>query len=193
MQPVIDVIDCAVGGRGGRTSPARLDDGGSAASHRGNEIIGQPVGVGRIVRAGAAADDGVEDVRVLGGRVVPPDRHPGDLGDGNPAVPGQRRDGTVVVQPGHRREVGAIHALGVVHRDIGVGVARVAHREHEDVRVRLLDRLSLADEDRSVLADQILSLHTRPTGLRADQEDLMRILESDIRIVGKNHPLQERE
>ncbi len=79
------------------------------------------------------ADLAVEQVGVLGGRVVAPDRHPGDVGDGLAGLGGQLRHRPVVIQARHGGELGVGDVGRVVHRDQAVGVGRVADNQHLDI------------------------------------------------------------
>jgi hypothetical protein len=76
---------------------------------------------------------GVEQVGELGGRVVAPDRHLGDVVDRGAGLGGELGHGTVVVEAGHRGEAARVEVGGVVHGDERVGVGRVA--DHQDLDV----------------------------------------------------------
>src|SRR5699024_9514490 len=75
VHPVIHVVDRRGGGGGGGGCPARVNDRRAPFRHRGDEVFREPGFVvdkfGRVL----AAHRRVEDVRVLRGRVVPPDRY----------------------------------------------------------------------------------------------------------------------
>ena len=49
VQPVVDVVDRAVGRRRRRAGAPRLNDRGATPGHRRNEIVGEPTGVGGVV------------------------------------------------------------------------------------------------------------------------------------------------
>ena len=84
-------------------------------------------------QAGLAVDQGVDQVRVLGRRVVAPDGHPLDVGDRALELVGELGDRAVVVEPHHRGEPLARDVGGVRLRDQAVGVGRVADHQHLDV------------------------------------------------------------
>ena len=129
--PGADVVDGGVGGRGRRREAPRLDDGGAALLHGGDEVALEPglVGAGR-GEAGLAVDLGVEHVGVLRGRVVAPDRHLRDGGAVHAGLGRQLRDGAVVVEARHGREPARVEVLGVALRDQRVRVGGVADHEH---------------------------------------------------------------
>src|SRR5699024_7207393 len=74
VDPVVDVVDGGVGGGGGRGGTPGLDDRGTTLGDGRNEVVLQP----RLVvdgRVGVLAVHlGVEQVRVLGRRMVAPYR-----------------------------------------------------------------------------------------------------------------------
>ena len=74
VDPVADVVDRRVRGRRRGRRPAGLDDRRAALGDRRDELVAQPALLD-LLRGDLAADLGVEQVRVLGGRVVAPDRH----------------------------------------------------------------------------------------------------------------------
>ena len=109
-----------------------------------------------------AAHPGVDEVGVLGGRVVAPHGHVRDLGQRPSDLVRQLRPRPVVVEAHHRREALARHAVGVRHRDQAVGVGRVA--DHQDPHVvggAGGDRLALGLEDAAVGLEQVGALHAR--------------------------------
>jgi hypothetical protein len=83
---------------------------------------------------------------------------------------------------------------GRIHRDVGVGIGRVADHEHAHVaRGDLVQGLALLDEDLGVVHQQVLALHAGSARLGADQQGVVGILEGDIRIAGADHAGQQRE
>ena len=70
-----------VGGRCGRGRATGLDDRGAALGHGRDERVPHPGVVVDLRRGRVAADLGVVEVGVLGGRVVAPDGQLADLGD----------------------------------------------------------------------------------------------------------------
>src|SRR4029079_5078135 len=90
------------------------------------ECVSQPVLVVDDLGGDATTDLGVEQVGVLRGRVVAPDRHLLDVGDGRAGLLRQLRDRAVVVQPGQRAEPCPREVGRGGQRDQGVGVGGVA-------------------------------------------------------------------
>ena len=83
---------------------------------------------------------------------------------------------------------------GVVHRDEGVGVGRVADHEDLDVVGRAArERRALRGEDRAVGLEQVAALHALRAGPRADQQGDVRAVERLVGIVGLDHAGQQRE
>ena len=84
----------------------------------------------------------------------------------------QQRGGTVLVESGERRPpVGGHGVARSVPRDEAVGVARIADDDGSHVlRAVLRDGLTLVDEDRSVLPDEVAALHARPARHAADEQ-----------------------
>src|SRR5699024_9800129 len=72
--PVADMVDGAGSRRRRAGGSAGLDDGGAALLHRGDEVVLVPVTVD-LIDTGLAVDIDVVNVRILGGRVIAPDRH----------------------------------------------------------------------------------------------------------------------
>ena len=118
-----------------------------------------------------AVDLGVEEVGVLGRRVVAPDRHLRDVGDLRAGLGRELRDRAVVVEAGQRGEALARDVGGVGHRDEGVGVGRVAG--DADAHVVGGDRvegLALRGEDRAVGREQVAALHAGAARAGADEQ-----------------------
>lgn len=136
----------------------------------------------------------VEDVRVLGGRVVAPDRQLLDVGDGGAGLGGQLRDRAVVVQAGHRGEALGRYVRGGGLRDERVGVGRVADDEDLDVvRGVVVDGLALRLEDAAVGGEQVAALHALGARAGADEQGDVRTGEADVRVVGDLDAAQQRE
>ena len=74
VDPGVHVVDGGVGGGGGRGRATGLDDRRAALGDGRDEVVGQPLLVVDDLGGVLAGDLRVEDVRVLGGRVVAPDR-----------------------------------------------------------------------------------------------------------------------
>ncbi len=102
--PVIHVVDRRVCGRGRARRAADLDDLSASLLHARDELVLEPLLVIDHLGGVAAVHLRVEDVRILGGRVVAPDRHVRDLAHRCPGLRRQLADRSVVVQAGHRGE-----------------------------------------------------------------------------------------
>ena len=99
-------------------------------------------------QAEAALDLRVDQVGVLGRRVVAPDGHVLDLGDRGAGLVRELGDRAVVVEADHRGEPLARDVGRVRHRDQAVRVGRVADDQDLDVVRRAgVDRLALRLED----------------------------------------------
>ena len=103
----------------------------------GNELLLHPGVVADDLGRRPASDPGPVDVGILGGGVVAPDGHVGDLGDGHPGLGRQLGLGPVLIEAHHGGEALGRDVGGVVHGDEGVGVGRVADDEHPDVGAAL--------------------------------------------------------
>src|SRR5699024_5210912 len=101
---VAGVVDGGVRSRGGRGGTTGVDDRRTSLGHGGDEVLGDPVLVTDGLGGGPAGHGGVEDVRVLGGRVVAPDGQVRDVGDSGAGLGRQLAHRPVVVQAGHRGE-----------------------------------------------------------------------------------------
>ena len=132
----------------------------------------------------ATADLGVEEVGVLGGRVVAPDRHLADLGDGHAELLRELADGTVVVETGQGRETLGGDVGSVGHRDEGVGVGRVAgDRDPHVVGRDVVERLALGGEDAAVGLEQVAALHAGAAGAGPDEQGVVDAVEDGPRVV----------
>jgi hypothetical protein len=114
--------------------------------------------------------------------------------DAHPELLGEHRDGAVLVEPGHRGEALARHVGGVVHRDQGVGVRRVA--DDQDPHVVGGTRaygLSLGLEDRPVRLQEVGALHPLLARPGADQHRDVGAVEGLVRVGGYVHGLEQGE
>ena len=141
-----------------------------------------------------AADLGVEDVGVLGRRVVAPDRQLLDLRDRAAGLGGQLRQRPVVVEAGQCREAVLGDVGGVGLRDQRVGVGRVAGDADADVvGGHLVEGLALRGEDRAVGLEQVAALHALRAWLGADEQREVRAVEDLVRLVADLDAGQRRE
>mmetsp|Transcript_11023 Transcript_11023/g.18425 ORF Transcript_11023/g.18425 Transcript_11023/m.18425 type:complete len:351 (-) Transcript_11023:26-1078(-) len=191
--PVPHVVDGGVSGRGCGGGSSEVDDLGASLLHAGGEFIDLPGLLDEAVD-GLAGDGGVPDVGVHGGGVVAPDAHLLDIGDLGAGLEGDLSEGSVVVQSRHGREVLLGDALGVVLEDEAVGVGGVS--DHDGLAVSLgVVRHGLADahEDLSVVLEQVGSLHAGSSGLGANHEGVVDVLEADGGVAGAHDVVEEGE
>ena len=114
--------------------------------------------------------------------------------DGHAGLRGELRQRAVVVEAQHRGEVLRRQVRRRLHRDVGIGVGRVADHQHLDVaRGDIVQRLALRGEDLRVLEQQVLALHARAARTRADQQRDVGVLERDARIIRADHAGEQRE
>ena len=181
------------GGGGSRRRAARLDNGGTALLHDGDEGVFVPAVFNQSF-GGFALHGGVADVRVLGGGVVAPDGHLGDIGAVRAGFLGELRQRAVVVKAGHRREVARVKIGRGGLRDEGIGIGRVTDNQHFDVaRGVVIQRLALRAENGAIRGEQILALHAGTARAGADQQGIIAVLESDVGIVSRDQTAQQRE
>src|SRR6267378_327881 len=121
--PVAHVVDGRVGRRG---QPARVDDRGAALLDGGNEGLLEPALVVDHRPDLLAVGFGLEDVRVLGRRVVSPDGDFSNRADGLRHLVRCLRHGPVMVEAHHAGELRRLQARRIFHRDEAIGVRRVA-------------------------------------------------------------------
>jgi hypothetical protein len=111
-----------------------------------------------------------------------------------PGFGGELRQGPVVVEAQHRGELFGLQVGRAVHRDIGVGIGRVADDQHSDVpRGVVVERLALHGENGAVGFKQVLALHALAARAGADQHGDLCILERDSRVVGRHHAGEQGE
>ncbi len=166
----MNVVDGGVGGRGGRGLTPRVDDRLAALLHGGQERLRDPALV-HLRRDGLAAHLGVEEVRVLGSRVVTPDGELLHVRDGPIELLGDLAHRPVLVETHQRAEALRVELGRVLHRDVAVGVGGVADDTNLHVaRGLLAERLALRGEDRAVGLQQVLAEHARPARHRADED-----------------------
>mmetsp|Transcript_5412 Transcript_5412/g.20319 ORF Transcript_5412/g.20319 Transcript_5412/m.20319 type:complete len:461 (+) Transcript_5412:1263-2645(+) len=181
------------GGRGGRAPPL-LDEEAAAGLNRGGEVGLQPRVVVNDVHGLLASDLRVDEVGHLRGGMVTPD---GDVGHGlveDARLERQLALGAVLVEAGQRVKVAAVEVGRILHRDERVGVARVAHHAHLARGLgHRVQRLALLDEDGAVHLEEVRALHTRPSGLGADEQRPIRIHEDVHGIDADGNLAQERE
>lgn len=141
-----------------------------------------------------AGDLGVEDVGVLGGGVVAPDRQLAELGDRGARLLRELRERTVVVQAGHGGEALCRYVRRGGLGDQRVGVGGVADDQDLDVvRGVVVDGLALRLEDAAVGLQEVAALHALRTGAGADEQRDVRAVEGHVRVVGDVDALQQRE
>src|SRR5690606_14599703 len=192
-RPVAPLIDRGRGRGPGRGRAARLDDLRAALRDPRAELVARPLRADERQRR-RAGDGRVREIRELRRRVIAPDDHASDLGDGRRRLGGELRFRAVVIEPRHRGEIARIEALRVLARDERVRVRRVADDEHLDVAARdLVERAPLRRENLRVLEQEILTLHAGAARFRADEQRVVRVAERDLRVVRDDDAVQRLE
>ena len=136
----------------------------------------------------------MEDVGVLGRRVVAPDRHLLDVADGYAGLRGELGYGAVVIQPGHRREPFSWDVGRIRLRDQAIRVSRIPDHQHFDVGGRVLVQgLPLGLEDPAVCLEQVAALHPLGPWPGPDQQRHVHAVEGLVRVVVDVDALQQRE
>lgn len=177
--PVSHVEDSSVssGSSGGELS--ELNDLSTSLLDSGSELVLKPVSINE-GRSGLSVNSGVSNVGVHGGRVVSPDSHLGDVVDGRVGLQGKLGKSSVVVESGHGSEVFPGNSGSVVGADQSVGVSRVSNNNSLGSSLGVvIDGLSSSNEDLSVILKQVSSLHAGSSGLGADEEVVIDILETN--------------
>ena len=136
----------------------------------------------------------MEEVGVLGGGVVTPDRHVGDVVHRDVELLGELRLGPVVIETGHCGEAGVGDVGRIVHRNERVGVGGVAHDQNLDVVGGIVvDRFALGGEDRAVGFEEVLALHTLRAGAGTDEHADVGTVERRVGVVAQGHAGEQRE
>ena len=188
------MVDGGVRRRSGRRQATRLDDRGAALADLRNEGVAVPALVVDQVLQRLAAGGGEPVVRVHGRRVIAPHDQLLDVGHGHVRLGGELAQRTIVVEAQHRGEVLLRDVRCRFHRDVGIGVGRIADHQHLDVSARgLIHRAALLGEDLRVLEQQILALHARSARTRTNQQCDIGVLEGFLRIGGTDHAGEQRE
>lgn len=191
--PVAHVVDGGVAGRGGRRSLSQGDDLSAALLNAGGELVVDPLGVDKVGGL-LASDSGVSDVGVHRGGVVAPDGHLLDVGDGRAGLKGELGQGSVVVKTSHGGEVLTGDPGAVVGQDQSVGVGGVADDDGLAVALGVVVHgLTSVDEDLAVVLEEVGALHAGATGLGADHEGVVDVLEGNTLAVGDDDVVEQRE
>ena len=188
------MIDGGIGGGGRRRQAARFDDGGTAFADLRNEGVCIPIGIVDLVFQGNTAGGSEAVVRIHGRAVVAPDHHLLDITDRDTGFARQLAERAVVVETQHGGEVLCRQIRRRLHRDVGIGIGRVADHQNFDVtRGNGIQGLALHGEDLGVFQQQILAFHARSARTGADQQSDVDVFECDHRIIGTDHAGQQRE
>ena len=114
-----------------------------------------------------------------------PDDHALDIGAVAARSRRELRDGPVMVEPGHRGELGGVEMGRVTGGDEAIGIGGVTHHQHFHVAARpAIDRCALAGKYLCIGLQQILALHAGAARPRAHQQTEFGVTECDIGIVG---------
>ncbi|MNT08684.1 hypothetical protein D3C72_1434330 [compost metagenome] len=188
------MVDGGICGRGSRGRATGFDDRRAALAHGRNEGVGIPFLVVDRIGDGGTVGGGETVVRVHGRAVVAPHHQLLHAGDRLAELGRQLAQRAVVVQAQHGGEVARVQVRRRLHRDVGVGVGRVADHQHLHVTLGDLVQCSaLGGEDLRVFQQQILALHARAARTRADQQGDVGVLEGHFGVIGTDHAGQQRE
>ena len=98
------------------------------------------------------------------------------------------RGRTVVIEPGHRRNIRRIDVRRVRARDQCVRVSRVADNQYLDIAARVIVHgFALNRKYLRVRFEQILAFHAGAARPCTDQQRVVAVLEGDIGIVRSDH------
>ena len=191
--PVAEVIDAGVTGRGSRREFSELDDLSTTLLDARSELILDPAGIDEAWGV-LTSNLGVADIRVHGRRVVSPDSHLLDVGGPGASLESELSQSSVVVETGHGSEAGGGEIGSVGLADEGVGVGGVADDDSLAVTGGVVvDGLADIDEDSAVVLEKVTTLHTRATRLGTDKEVVVDVLEGSGEIAGDDDLIKERE
>lgn len=190
----LDGVEGSVGSGSRGRCAASFDDGSSTLLDGGDEITLEPLHVSDHVGYSAAIDFGVGEIRILSGGVVAPDAHVSDFRNMHAGFGSELAFCTVLVEASHGKEAVVWHAICVVHRDEGIGIARVADDENADVvRCVTSDGFSLASEDFAVDAEQIATFHPRFARYGAHKETPVGAFEAFVEVRRASDVVEKRE
>ena len=177
------MIDRRGSSGGCRRGAACFDDCRTALLHDGDEVTFEPSLVDEF-RNGLAAGGRLEDVGVLGGRVVAPDRELLDVRRGYAGLCSQLGERTVVVETGQRREAFPRNVRGVAHGDQRIGVGRVAGDRDSDVVGRVvIECLALRGEDRAIGLEEVRAFHSLAARACANEKSQVGSVEDRSRVI----------
>ena len=120
--------------------------------------------------------------------MVAPDRELLYLGDMNLLVHGNLMHATVLIQSGHSSEIALGEIRSIRHTDKSISVAWVSDNDNFAVSCsRVIDSFANADKDLSVRLKQVSSFFSRSSGLTSNKEDILRVLESFIKVISAHY------
>ena len=126
--------------------------------------------------------------------MIAEDENVGDLGSRDAGFLREHRLRAVLVEADHRGETIWREAAGHAGGDHAICVGGISHYGHAGVvGGDLINDAALGGENFAVVLEQVGAFHAGAAGLGADEQAPVGILETDLRVVGENHALQERE
>lgn len=129
-------------------------------------------------------DGGVGQVRVHGWAVVTPNSEVLDFVDVASSLFSNLAESSVVIQSGHGSEVFFWDVLGVVSGDHAVSVGWVSDNNNLNTSLGVvIEGLASADENLSVVLEEVSSFHAWSSWLGSDEESVVNILETGRKIV----------
>ncbi len=134
------------------------------------------------------------DIRVLRSGVVTPDDDAINVSAVLTCLFGQLRDGAVVVETSHGRELTGFEVWCVTVCDQRIGIGRVTNNQHFNIAAGIvIDGLALCRENRSVGFEQIFALHAWAAGTCAYQQAVIGVFECNIGVIGLNDVVNQRK
>lgn len=126
--------------------------------------------------------------------MVTPDAHFLDVSDLAAGLQCELSECSVMIETRHGREVLLWNTLGVLLENEAVGVGWITNDDGLAISLGVIVHgLSNTHENLSIILEEIGSLHTWASWLRANHESVIEVFESDGWITGANDLFEERE
>ena len=143
----------------------------------------KPCVVGDCVADRLAADARVEEIRKERTRMISPDSQLRYVTPVEAGLQSQLGLCAVFIQSRHGKPAVRGHVLRVLHRDKAIGIARISHNDHANIRSCISgDRFALRGKDLSIAAQEILALHSRLAGHASHEQCPIRAAKTLVEI-----------